>query len=151
MSDLEHAYEVGLSWKYGRVGQISSPDLKTVIEIATPPEFDGGLPGIWSPEHLFTASIASCFMTTFVAISENSKLAYDSLKVDSIGYLGKEDGKFVMTKVVLKPTLVIQNESDAEKAERILHKAESACLITRSVKTDVSLETTIRVATLHKG
>lgn len=148
MSDMEHAYEVGLKWKYGRVGQVDSPDLKTTIEIATPPEFAGGVPGIWSPEHLFTASIASCFMTTFVAIAENSKLEYDSLSVQSVGYLGKEDGKFVMTRVVLKPTLVIPNEADAEKADRIMHKAEAACLITRSVKTTVALETTIRIAKL---
>jgi len=151
MSDMEHAYEVGLTWKYGKVGQISSPDLKINIEIATPPEFAGGVPGIWSPEHLFTASIVSCFMTTFVAIAENSKLDFESLKVDAVGLLGKEDGKFVMTKVVLKPVLVIQNEADTEKADRILHKAESACLITRSVKSEVSLETTIRVATLQRA
>lgn len=148
MSDMEHTYEVGLKWKYGRVGQVDSPDLKTTIEIATPPEFAGGVPGIWSPEHLFTASIASCFMTTFVAIAENSNLAYDSLSVQSVGYLGKEDGKLVMTRVVLKPTLVIPNEADAEKADRIMHKAEAACLISRSVKTKVSLETTVRIATL---
>jgi peroxiredoxin-like protein len=151
MSDMEHAYEVGLTWKYGRVGQIDSPDLKTSIEIATPPEFEGGVPGIWSPEHLFTASIVSCFMTTFMAIAENSKIAFDSLKVDAVGYLGKEDGKFIMTRVVLKPVLVIPNESDFEKADRILHKAEAACLITRSVKSEVSLETTIRVATLQRA
>lgn len=148
MSDMEHAYEVGLKWKYGRVGQADSPDLKTSFEVATPPEFAGGVPGIWSPEHLFTASIASCFMTTYLAIAENSKLDYESLSVKSTGYLGKEDGKFVMSRVVLKPTLVIANVEDAEKADRIMHKAEAACLITRSVKTEVSLETTVQIATL---
>ncbi len=151
MSEMDHVYEVGLTWKYGKVGQIGSPDLKTTIEIATPPEFAGGVPGIWSPEHLFTASIVSCFMTTFVAIAENSKMEFESLKVDAVGYLGKEDGKFVMTRVVLKPVLVIQNEADIEKADRILYKAESACLITRSVKSEVSLQTTIRVATLQRA
>lgn len=148
MSDTEHAYEVGIKWKYGRVGQADSPDLKTSIEVATPPEFPGGVPGIWSPEHLFTASIASCFMTTFLAIAENSRLEYKSLNVKSTGYLGKEDGRFVMSRVVLKPTLLIANEEDAEKADRIMHKAEAACLITRSVKTEVTLETTVQIATL---
>jgi peroxiredoxin-like protein len=150
MSDTDHAYEVGLTWKYGRVGQISSPDLKTTIEIATPPEFAGGVPGIWSPEHLFTASIVSCFMTTFLAIAENSKLEFESISVASTGYLGKVDGKFEMTRVVLRPDLVIVDESDTEKADRIMHKAEAACLISRSIKTEVALETKIRLATLNK-
>jgi peroxiredoxin-like protein len=147
MSDQDHLYEVDLHWKYGRVGQIGSPDLNAKIEIATPPEFDGGVPGIWSPEHLFVASIVSCFMTTFVAISQNSGLEYESLRVKSVGTLGKVDGKFMMTKVVLKPDLVILNEDLAEKAHRILEKAEAACLITRSVKSEVHLEAKVSVNT----
>ena len=151
MSEQEHSYEVELRWKYGRVGQIGSPELKTSIEIATPPEFDGGIPGIWSPEHLFTASIVSCFMTTFLAIAQNSMLKFESLRVTSVGYLGKEDGKYVMTRVHLKPELVVPQETDPEKADRILHKAEAACLITRSVKTRVTLETSVRLTTLKES
>ena len=67
------------------------------IEVATPPEFEKGMPNIWSPEHLFTAAVSSCLMTTFLAISEYSKFEFISFKCASKGILDKVDGKFVMT------------------------------------------------------
>ena len=82
----KHLYNVGLTWKEGRIGEMNSPELPTKIEVATPPEFDKGVPGIWSPEHLYTASVLSCFMTTFLAIAEYSKLEYSSFDCSAEGY-----------------------------------------------------------------
>jgi len=42
--------------------------------------------------------------------------------------------------VVLSPTLELKNENDRERANKILHKAEAACLISNSVKTAIRLE-----------
>ena len=139
-----HLYNVNLSWKADRKGELSSPELNDAIEVATPPEFPKGMPGIWSPEHLLTAAVLSCFMTTFLSIAENSKLEYVSLDCAATGKLEKVDGKLLMTEIVLNPLLVIVNEADKEKAERILHKSESACLISNSIKTNVTLNTTIK-------
>ena len=74
-------YEVDLVWQSDRKGTISSPVLSNTIEVATPPEFPKGMPGIWSPEHLLVAAVNSCYMTTFLAIAENSKLPFVSLNV----------------------------------------------------------------------
>ncbi len=69
-----HHYEVDLVWTLDRKGVISSPVLPTTLEVATPPEFPKGIPGIWSPEHLLVGAVNACYMTTFLAIAENSKL-----------------------------------------------------------------------------
>lgn len=71
-----HFYNVDINWKSGRTGEMTSPELTTAVEVATPPQFPNGVEGIWSPEHLFTAAVASCLMTTFLAIAENSKLQF---------------------------------------------------------------------------
>ena len=55
----KHSYNIFLKWNEGRKGIMESPELPTKIEVATPPEFDKGIPGIWSPEHLYTASVLS--------------------------------------------------------------------------------------------
>lgn len=60
----KHNYQVSLKWKEAKMGVMSAPGLDQQIEVVTPPEFEGGIPGKWSPEHLFTASVLSCFMTT---------------------------------------------------------------------------------------
>lgn len=141
----EHLYHVDLEWKADRKGEISSPVLDDKLEVATPPEFPKGMEGIWSPEHLFTAAVSSCFMTTFLAIAEHSKLEFKNFSCPAKGKLSKLDGKFAMSQVVLEPVLIIINDEDREKAEKILHKAERVCLITNSLKTEVILNPLIQL------
>lgn len=142
----KHHYNVSLKWKEGRIGNMEAEGLKDKITVATPPEFDKGVPGIWSPEHLFTASILSCFMTTFLAVSEYSKLEFEDFSCTADGVLEKVDGKYLMTEVLLKAKLSIPNEDKKDRAIRILEKSEAACLISNSVKTEVKLETEITTA-----
>lgn len=144
MSEV-HTYEVNLNWAADRKGNLSSPVLNESIEVATPPEFNKGMPGIWSPEHLYVASVSSCLMTTFLAIAEFSKLDFITLKVAATGKLEKIEGKFMMSEIILKPILTVPEGTSAEKAERILHKSEAACLISNSIKSKVTLETQILV------
>ena len=134
-----HFYNVDINWKSGRTGEMTSPELTTAVEVATPPQFPNGVEGIWSPEHLFTAAVASCLMTTFVAIAENSKLQFKEFACKSSGKLDRIDGKFLMTEVMLEPTVLILNEEDREKAERILQKAEANCLISNSVNSKITM------------
>lgn len=140
-----HQYNVDLIWTEDRKGEISSPELNDIIEVATPPEFPKGMAGIWSPEHLFTAAVSSCFMTTFLAIAENSCLEYKSFFCPARGILSREEGKYVMSQIVLEPVLTILHEDDREKAEKILIKAERACLITNSINSEVFLKTRVIV------
>lgn len=134
-----HHYKVNLNWTGDRKGEISSPELDSKIDVATPPEFPKGVKGIWSPEHLFTAAVNSCFMTTFLAIAENSKLEYKAFSCESEGLLDTVDGKYLMTEILLRPKLKLANIADKEKAERIFMKAEKACLISNSIKSTTRL------------
>ena len=139
-----HNYNVNLNWISERKGEVMSPELNDKIEVATPPQFPKGIEGVWSPEHLFTAAVNSCFMTTFLSIAENSKLEFLSFSCAAKGKLEQVDGKFLMTEILLEPVLVISKEADKERAERILQKSEAACLISNSIKSKVSLLTTIK-------
>lgn len=140
-----HNYNVQLTWQEGRIGQLQSTELNDKITVATPPEFDGGVPGIWSPEHLFTASVLSCFMTTFLAIANVSKLEFETFDCEATGVLSKVDGKFMMTEIALRPHLSITDASKMERALRILEKAESNCLISNSIQSKVSLRPNVTV------
>jgi len=80
-------------------------------------------------------------MATFIAIAELSKLEVVSFTSTAVGKLEKrERSGFWITEITLKPKLVIKNEREAERALRILEKAEKKCLITNSILTEVSLE-----------
>ena len=147
-----HYYNVDIRWSRDRKGMMCSPDIAKVItpdraciEIATPPEFPKGIPGIWSPEHLFTASVSSCLMTTFLAIAENSRLEFTEFSCKSKGKLEKVEGKFTMTEVTLVPYITISQEKDREKAQRVIKKSEEACLISNSIKSKVIVSPVIMV------
>ena len=141
----KHVYNLSLKWENDRKGIMSSPELPTTIEVATPPEFDKGMPNIWSPEHLYTGSVISCFMTTFLAIADYSNFEFIDFKCDAQGILEKTEGKFLMTKIILSPVLTIDNQDKIEKAQRILEKSEAACLISNSIKSEVELKTVINI------
>jgi peroxiredoxin-like protein len=144
-----HQYNVNIHWDSDRKGIMCSPELAVqqregCIEVATPPQFPKGIPGIWSPEHLFTAAVSSCFMTTFLAIAENSRLNFKSFDCKAIGVLDQVDGKFLMTEIILKPEVVIEDVKDHERTVRVLQKTEMSCLITNSIKSNVSMVPAIK-------
>lgn len=143
--EFSHVYHVAATWQTARRGIMQSDELHQSLEVATPPPFPGGEEGIWSPEHLLVASVNSCLMATFLAIAENSKLEFISYHCNGSGKLEKVDGKYIISEIHLQPIIVLKNEQDKEKAERIIHKSDAACLISNSIKSKIILTPTINI------
>ncbi len=109
------------------------------LECAPPREFDG--PGDrWSPEHLFVASVTSCFLLTLRAVARASKIAFNALHVDSEGVLDRVEGGLKFTEVILRARITVPAGSDREKVTKAMEKAEKSCLVSRSVNCAVRLE-----------
>ena len=140
-----YSYRTEVEWTGERHGDLRAPVLPD-LKVDAPPEFKGH-DGVWTPEHLFVAAVNSCFMTTFLAIAENSKLDFVSFKAQATGKLEKApDRGLVMTEITLHPKLVINSARDFERANRILEKAERHCLISNSIKSETKLEPEISLA-----
>jgi organic hydroperoxide reductase OsmC/OhrA len=138
-------YPVTVRWTSGRAGYAESVDGLPGLPLAAPPEF-GGEEGLWTPEHLLVASVASCLMTTFLAIAELSKLEVESLEVGASGHLVRgEDRRYRFDRITVRPVVGVVGESAREKALRLLAKAEELCLITRSLSAEVQMEPRIEV------
>ena len=141
-----HEYPVNLRWTGDKQGVAESDDRLPELGIAAPPEF-GGPQHEWTPEHLLVASVASCFMTTFLAIAGNSRLEIDELEVPAVGELVRDpDRRYSIASIELRPRILVTDEKDRAKAERIAHKADEACLISRSLRSEIVLAPTIDVA-----
>jgi organic hydroperoxide reductase OsmC/OhrA len=50
-----------------------------------------------------------------------------------------------MTEIVLEPHVTLTREEDRNKAERVIRKAEARCLITHSIRSDVTVNPVIVV------
>jgi len=112
------------------------------IQASSAPEFLGKaeLP---NPEELFTASISSCFMLTFLYWAAMKGLTIEEYTAEAVGTLAKNaEGKMAMTEVVLKPKIRFQenNNPDAAVLDELFKKAHDNCFITSSVKTKVTVQ-----------
>jgi peroxiredoxin-like protein len=141
-----HTYEVNLRWDSERKGTLSSPVLPTEIEVATPPDFPKGMKDIWSPEHLFVGAVNSCLMATFLAVAENSKFDFISFECNAVGIVETVDKKLMVTRITLKPKVVIQSIEHEEQLKKILEMSERQCLISNSITTNISLEPIITIS-----
>ncbi len=116
------------------------PDLDT----QSPPQF-GGPEGIWSPESMLSASVANCFILTFRAIARASKFEWTSLECSVEGVLERPERTTFFTAFNIHAVLHMPNAAKMEMAQRLLEKSEAICLITASLKSEITLTTDIQV------
>ncbi|HPY11857.1 MAG TPA: OsmC family protein [Sphaerochaeta sp.] len=140
----KHTYSTAVEWTKEKRAALSSRGLPT-IEVATPPNFPGGHEGIWSPEHLYTAAAEVCLMTTFLSFAERANLDFLSYKSEADGILDKVEKSLLMTRIHIKPTITVANEADREEALKLIERAERYCLISNSMKSEVTVEAIVVV------
>lgn len=136
-------YKVGVAWEGDRLTTVSSPG-KPELTVATPPEFKGGVPGVWSPEDLLVASVASCFAVTLVAVAERRELPLRDLQVSGTGHLtARDDGRFGF--VAIELTADVRTDDFAiDAVERAAKYAERACLVSMALDVPVHVEVVVR-------
>jgi hypothetical protein len=66
-----HLFPVSVRWVGGKV-TCAAVDGMQELPVATPPEFNGGVEGVRSPEDLLVASAATCFTVTMVSAATAS-------------------------------------------------------------------------------
>ena len=123
---------------------VSARGLRSLV-CAAPAEF-GGPGDQWSPETLLVASVANCFLLSFRAIANASKLDWDSLSCEVEGTLDRIDRETQFTGFKVNAELVIPASTDQDKALRLLDKAEQTCLITNSLKAESHLTSNLIIA-----
>jgi organic hydroperoxide reductase OsmC/OhrA len=140
-----HFYEVEVEWASERQGILRALNLPSV-QVDAPPEFKGHA-GNWTPEHLFVASVNTCFLMTFLAIAGNSRLEFVSFSSTARGKLERVEGPgYQITEIEIRPRVVLRSGGDLGRTARILEKAEKGCLISNSIKTAVKVEPEIYVS-----
>jgi organic hydroperoxide reductase OsmC/OhrA len=141
MEPFPHRYRIRA--EAGTEGVVRHPhDRLPELRANAPVEFDG--PGDeWSPEELLTAAVADCFVLSFRAVAAASSLPWDALTCDVEGTLERVDRVNCFTRFVLCVHLVVSDGVDHDRAERLLHKAESICLVTNSMTAERVLEVAV--------
>ena len=139
-----HDYTIDLIGTGPKTGILTDHTIDVAIDVASPPVF-GGPEGLWSPEHLYIASVSACLMTTYQAIAAISGIDVLEYSDQATGHLQRgENRRYRMDRITLRPRIVVK-ESQQDRALRLVDKAEAACLISRSVNSEIVVEPDIHV------
>ncbi len=140
----EFRFPLQVGWDGGRRTTVRVEG-KPPVQIATPPEFRGTDPTLWSPEDAFVAAAASCLAVTIVAIAEREQLPLHDLSVSAEGLVGhRSDGRFGFTRIAQTVAIGTDGGREAD-ARALVMKAEDGCLVSASL--DLPVETTVEVRT----
>ncbi len=139
----EFRFPVHIEWEGGR-RTTARVEGKQPVLIATPPEFRGTNPDLWSPEDALVAATASCLGVTIAALAEQKEVPLRHLEVEADGVVGRRpDGRFGFIRI--EQTVDLETDPGQEEAAReLVKKAEDGCLV--SVSLDVPVETTLNVS-----
>ena len=143
--ESSYRYKAHAHWTLHKRGILEAENIPRTVNFAAPPEF-GGEPGLWTPEHLLLGAVATCYVATFRAIAERSKLQASGLEVFVEGVITKEQGGFRFTEIVIRPAITLEREQDRERAQRLAEKAEQACLISRSLSAKITANYKVEIA-----
>jgi organic hydroperoxide reductase OsmC/OhrA len=83
---------------------------------------------------LLVGAVSDCFVLTFKAIAAAAKLPWTSLVCDGAGILDRAEDGIRFTEIELHARLELPYQADADKAKRLLEKAEKACLVGNSLR-----------------
>jgi organic hydroperoxide reductase OsmC/OhrA len=137
-----HRFPVDVRWLDGKLTLASVPG-KAPLPVATPPEFNGGIEGVWSPEDLFVGAVATCFTVTLVTAARRRHVPVRKLVVRSFGDVNRRpDGRYGFIAV----DLVVELETDSGQegeAEGAILDAEQSCLVAASLETPVRVHTQV--------
>lgn len=128
-----HKSEVKGTWKgaFNGSGTIRAPGFITSISL--PHEFKGLGEGA-TPEDLFLASVASCYLITFGIILGKAGVRYESLTM-SAQLLTETDQPARIKEIVLEPE--IKSDDDPATILRLSEKVKDFCVIGKAVATDI--------------
>lgn len=130
----QYFFEVELARTEGRKGMLTAKDIHGPIEIATAPEFKGGIPDTWTPEHLFLGALSSGFMTTYLALADKRNLNIAHITCAAIGQINLYEAHLEFTTINLYPKIYIESETDTTQANELLLSAYSYCIIANSIR-----------------
>ena len=154
----EHNYQISLQWTgnvgsgtshyraYSRNHEIGAAGKAASIPGSSDPHFRGDA-ARYNPEELLVAALSACHMLAYLhlcAVNDVVVTAYEDHASGAM--ITAADGSGQFSSVILRPSVAITPESNAEKALTLHHEAHHLCFIANSVRFPVRHEPVIQPA-----
>ncbi len=142
-------YHTSVAWKgehWGHLVMGNGPQMM----FSAPPDAHGHA-GVLTPEDAFVAAANTCVMMMFIWATERFKLDLQSYECPAEGTkLIELDRTEIFTDLVLRPRIVVRADGEdpdrvRKRVERALESAQKYSLVANSVKSKITIESTIEV------
>lgn len=137
-----HHYQVSVALSEASLaeGFVDSPGSES-LHVGPPPQF-GGREGHHSPEDLLLAALATCHMTTLVALSRRASCPLLSYRARASATLAKTSEGLRFTSIGLRVEAVTQVGREQE-LQRLIERAEQYCIVSKALNLTVEVESTV--------
>jgi organic hydroperoxide reductase OsmC/OhrA len=149
-----HTYRSELTWEgstaagyehYERAHRVAMPPAEGDLTLSSDPAFRGDA-RLANPEALLLASASSCQLLSFLAIAARSGVDVLAYRDEAEAVMPEDDPPMRITRIVLRPRIVVADGARLDRVERLVHKAHEQCYVANSLSTQVDVEPEIALA-----
>ena len=98
-----------------------------------------------NPEQLFVASLSACQALTYLFLAAKHGVAVTEYSDEAEGRLGLADGRMRVSRVLLRPRIVLADAASEATARDLIDKAHADCFIANSTTTPIDIEPTFTI------
>lgn len=138
----DNRYNRSHEWHFdgGKVISASSSPQVVPVPLSNPAAVD--------PEEAFIVSLSSCHMLWFLSIAAKRGFIVDNYRDKAEGVIKKDaSGRLAITEVTLNPRVIYAGGAcpGAEEDTAIHHEAHEQCFIANSVRTTITIQSTMEI------
>ncbi|WP_404383341.1 OsmC family protein [Knoellia locipacati] len=153
----DHIYRATLAWDgsggstaggytaYTRNHEGAVPPADAAFALSADPHFRGD-PTRANPEQLLVLAASSCQMLSFLHVAASAGLDVLGYTDDAEGLMPRRENPMRVTRITLRPKVVVAPGSDVARFEELMHEAHQGCFIASSLTSEVVIEPTVRVS-----
>jgi organic hydroperoxide reductase OsmC/OhrA len=154
---MDHRYRATLTWDgsegstgggytaYTRNHEGAVPPADGSFALSADPHFRGDATRA-NPEQLLVLAASSCQMLSFLHVAASAGLDVLGYTDDAEGLMPAREKPMRVTRITLRPTVLVAAGSDVTRFDELMHQAHQGCFIASSLTSEVVLEPTVRVS-----
>lgn len=143
-----HRYRTRCSWRgstnggyeqYTRAHEGFAIPAEVSLRLSSDPAFHGDAT-LLNPEQLVVLAASSCQLLSFLAVAAHARIDVLEYEDDAEGEMPEDQQPMSITRITLRPRVVVAAGPTLERIEHLLDVAHHECFIANSLKTEIVLE-----------
>jgi len=150
----QHSYRTTVTWAgstgagyehYDRRHEIALPPQAGTLSVTADTAFRG-TPDLTNPEQLLLAAASSCQLLSFLAVAARARVDVLSYSDQAEALMPEDDLPVRITRITLRPHIVVAQGSDIAKVTRLVDLAHRECYVANTISSEMLLEPVIETA-----